>query len=215
MEYKMNVIGIVGYPASGKGEFSRIALEKSIPVVVMGDIIRSRTEAAGLPLTDENVGKTARALRAELGMDAVAILTAEEVKKIEEKISCQKNDNINDGDGDKINNRTVVIDGIRGDAEVKYFRSVFENFTLIFIKADFAIRLERMQGRNRSDDTTTPEALAARDEREESFGLARAVDLADITLVNESDRETFEDAIQKTIQEIVQGTAQQTIRSIQ
>ena len=178
----MNVIGIVGYPASGKGEFSRIAAENGIPVVVMGDIIRNRTRAAGLELTDENVGATARALRAELGMAAVAILTAEEVQKLDTK--------------------TAVIDGIRGDAEVAYFRSVFETFTLIFIKADFAIRLDRMQSRNRSDDTTTAESLAARDAREESFGLARAVAAADITLVNETDRESFEEAIRNAVRSL-------------
>ena len=178
----MNVIGIVGYPASGKGEFSRIAAENGIPVVVMGDIIRNRTRAAGLELTDENVGATARALRAELGMDAVAILTAEEVQKLDTK--------------------TAVIDGIRGDAEVAYFRSVFETFTLIFIKADFSIRLDHMQSRNRSDDTTTAESLAARDAREESFGLARAVAAADITLVNETDRESFEEAIRNAVRSL-------------
>ncbi|MDD4299556.1 MAG: dephospho-CoA kinase, partial [Methanomicrobium sp.] len=32
----MQVIGVVGLPASGKGEFSRIAKEMNIPVVVMG-----------------------------------------------------------------------------------------------------------------------------------------------------------------------------------
>ena len=178
----MNVIGIVGYPASGKGEFSRIAAENGIPVVVMGDIIRNRTRAAGLELTDENVGATARALRAKLGMDAVAILTAEEVKKLDAK--------------------TAVIDGIRGDAEISYFRSVFETFTVIFIKADFAIRLERMQGRGRTDDSTTADALSARDAREESFGLARAVSAADITLVNETDRESFEEAIRNTVRSL-------------
>lgn len=178
----MNVIGIVGYPASGKGEFSRIAADAGIPVVVMGDIIRNRTRAAGLELTDENVGATARALRAELGMDAVAILTAEEIKKLDVE--------------------TAVIDGIRGDAEISYFRSVFETFTLIFIKADFAIRLSRMQGRGRTDDSTTKEALAARDAREESFGLARAVAEADITLVNETDRDSFEEAIRNTVRSL-------------
>lgn len=178
----MNVIGIVGYPASGKGEFSRIAADAGIPVVVMGDIIRNRTRAAGLELTDENVGATARALRAELGMDAVAILTAEEIKKLDVE--------------------TAVIDGIRGDAEISYFRSVFETFTLIFIKADFAIRLSRMQGRGRTDDSTTKESLAARDAREESFGLARAVAEADITLVNETDRDSFEEAIRNTVRSL-------------
>ncbi len=168
----MKVIGVVGYPASGKGEFSRVAGEIGIPVVVMGDMIRRRVDAAGQPRTDAYIGEAARQLRAELGMDAVAILTAQDV--------------------DLLNADTVVIDGIRGDAEVRYFRSHFPDFTLVAVRASFATRLARMQSRGRSDDTVTAETLTARDVREDSFGLARAMELADLVIENESDRETYE-----------------------
>ncbi|HJJ48470.1 MAG TPA: AAA family ATPase [Methanocorpusculum sp.] len=171
----MKVIGIVGYPASGKGEVSAIAEKNGVPVVVMGDMIRRAVRKSGLELTDENIGKQARALRAELGMDAVAILTAREI--------------------DKIQAAAVIIDGIRGDAEVKYFKSVFCDFTLLHIDACFETRLSRMQTRGRSDDTKTPDTLRARDEREESFGLARAIDMADAKIVNESTRESFEEKV--------------------
>ena len=167
----MKVVGVVGYPASGKGEFSEIAGELGIPVVVMGDMIRRKVVEDGLALTDDNIGAAARNLRGELGMDAVAILTAEEIQKIDPKI--------------------VVIDGIRGDAEVTYFRSVFSDFSLLAITACFETRLLRMKNRGRSDDTTTAETLRSRDEREESFGLARAVSLADTQIDNESSREEF------------------------
>lgn len=168
----MKVIGIVGYPASGKGEVSAIAEKNGVPVVVMGDMIRRAVVKAGLELTDDNIGAMARALRAELGMDAVAILTAREI--------------------DNLSPETVIIDGIRGDAEVKYFKSVFSDFTLLHIDACFETRLSRMQTRGRSDDTKTPETLRARDEREESFGLARAIAMADVRIENESTRESFE-----------------------
>ncbi|WP_319379174.1 dephospho-CoA kinase [uncultured Methanocorpusculum sp.] len=167
----MKVVGVVGYPASGKGEFSVIAGQLGIPVVVMGDMIRRKVIENGLELTDENIGAAARKLRGELGMDAVAILTAEEIAKINPKI--------------------VVIDGIRGDAEVTYFKSVFSDFSLLAITACFETRLLRMKNRGRSDDTTTPETLRSRDEREESFGLSRAVSLADMRIENESSREEF------------------------
>jgi hypothetical protein len=52
-----------------------------------------------------------------------------------------------------------------------------------------------MQTRGRSDDTKTPETLRARDEREESFGLARAIALADARIENESTREAFEEKV--------------------
>lgn len=173
----MKIIGVVGYPASGKGEFSSIAAELGIPVVIMGDMIRQRVRLAGLSLTDENIGATARNLRAELGMDAVAILTAGEVRKQTAPV--------------------VVIDGIRGDAEVRYFTSVFPGFTLVAVTASFATRLSRMQSRGRSDDTITSESLAGRDERENSFGLAAAMALAETTIENESARETYEAAVRK------------------
>jgi Dephospho-CoA kinase len=171
----MKVIGIVGYPASGKGEVSAIAEKRGVPVVVMGDMIRRAVTKAGLALTDDNIGAMARALRAELGMDAVAILTAREVENTRSE--------------------TVIVDGIRGDAEVKYFKSVFSDFTLLHIDACFETRLARMQTRGRSDDTKTPETLRARDEREESFGLARAIALADARIENESTREAFEEKV--------------------
>ena len=173
----MKVIGVVGYPASGKGEFSQIAAGLGIPVVVMGDIIRRQVSAQGLALTDENIGATARKLREDFGMDAVAMLTAEEVGK-------QHTD-------------VVVIDGIRGDAEVRYFRSVFPTFVLVAVEASFPVRLSRMQVRGRSDDTTTAESLKGRDEREESFGLATAMTLAEVRLVNESTRDVYEAAGRK------------------
>ena len=177
----MKVIGVVGYPASGKGEFSQIAAGLGIPVVVMGDMIRRQVTAAGLALTDENIGAAARRLRKDIGMDAVAMLTAEEVGK-------QHAD-------------AVVIDGIRGDAEVRYFRSVFPEFVLVAVEASFAVRLSRMQSRGRSDDTTTAESLKARDEREESFGLAAAMALAEVRLVNESTRDVYEAAVRRVFSE--------------
>ncbi|MDV0441425.1 AAA family ATPase [Methanorbis furvi] len=177
----MKVIGVVGYPASGKGEFSQIAAELGIPVVVMGDMIRRRVAAAGLPLTDENIGFEARQLRADLGMDAVAILTAEEVAR-------------QSGD-------VVVIDGIRGDAEVRYFASVFAEFTLVAVIASFETRLFRMQSRGRSDDTTTVESLAARDARENSFGLTAAMGLAEVHIFNESTKDVYEALVRKFLAE--------------
>ncbi len=180
-ELQMKVIGVVGYPASGKGEFSQIAAGLGIPVVVMGDIIRRQVSAQGLALTDENIGATARKLREDFGMDAVAMLTAEEVGK-------QHTD-------------VVVIDGIRGDAEVRYFRSVFPTFVLVAVEASFPVRLSRMQVRGRSDDTTTAESLKGRDEREESFGLATAMTLAEVRLVNESTRDVYEAAVRKVLSE--------------
>lgn len=178
----MNIIGIVGYPASGKGEFSETAKKMGIPVVVMGDIIRKKTIELGLELTDENIGSTAQKLRKDYGMDAVAILTAEEVNKLHAD--------------------TVIIDGIRGDAEILHFKKTFKNFKVVYVEASFDIRLARMMNRGRSDDASVPSELAARDKREEGFGLKRATVLADIIVANETNRDTYIQNVEKILKEL-------------
>ena len=73
--FTMKVLGLVGLPASGKGECSRIAEELGIPVVVMGDLIRRYAEDEGLEATDLHLGTIARRLREMRGMAAIAELT--------------------------------------------------------------------------------------------------------------------------------------------
>lgn len=167
----MKVIGVVGLPASGKGEFSKIAAEAGIPVIVMGDMIRAAVKKAGLDPTDANFGATANKLRAEGGMDAIAALCVPEIKRQTAPL--------------------VLVDGIRGDAEVNLFRRNFSGFILISIDSSFEKRLDRIRARGRSDDFVMPESLRNRDEREMNWGLGNALALADINIKNESSLEEF------------------------
>jgi dephospho-CoA kinase len=167
----MNVIGVVGLPASGKGEFSKIAERLGIPVVVMGDVIRKAVKKAGLPPTDANLGAMANRLRAECGMDAIANLCVDAINEQAAPL--------------------VLVDGIRGDAEVKVFRQNFPGFRLIAIETSFAKRLERLCERKRSDDVGSAEGLKTRDERELGWGLGNALKLADITIKNDGTLEEF------------------------
>jgi dephospho-CoA kinase len=167
----MKVIGVVGLPASGKGEFSKIAEGLGIPVVVMGDVIRNAVKKAGLPPTDENLGAMANRLRAERGMDAIAYLCV-----------------------DAINERSaplVLVDGIRGDAEVRVFRKQFPTFHLVAIETSFPKRLERLRERKRSDDVGSAEGLLTRDKRELGWGLGQALKMADIRINNDGTLEEF------------------------
>ncbi len=167
----MKVIGIVGMPASGKGEVSRIARDLGIPVVVMGDAIRERVKEAGLLPTDANCGAIAGKLRADLGMDAIARIT---IPAIEARAA-----------------QVVLVDGIRGDYEVAAFKEHFPDFTLIGIVSSFETRYRRLANRGRSDDSLTAEELRVRDERELGWGLGRALALADCRVVNEGTLEEF------------------------
>jgi dephospho-CoA kinase len=167
----MKVIGVVGLPASGKGEFSKIAAGMGIPVIVMGDMIRRAVLEAGLEPDDTSFGATANRLRAEGGMDAIAKLCIPEIQKQAAPI--------------------VLVDGIRGDAEVALFRHHFPGFILISIDSSFEKRLARIAARARSDDFTTPDALRNRDERETRWGLLKALRGADLHIRNEGTLEEF------------------------
>ncbi|HWQ66764.1 MAG TPA: AAA family ATPase [Methanospirillum sp.] len=178
----MKVIGIVGMPGSGKGEFSAVAKELGIPVVVMGDVIRSEVEKAGLPPVDASMGIVARRLREELGMAAIAIVCIPVIEAQE---------------GD-----TILIDGIRGDAEVKEFSERFPEFTLIAIDSSLETRFSRLSARGRSDDLATLSELISRDERESSFGLVSAMNLATIRVENNGALEEYREKVQKNLSTI-------------
>ncbi|HMK16250.1 MAG TPA: AAA family ATPase [Methanomicrobiales archaeon] len=181
----MRVIGVVGYPASGKGEFSRIAAASGIPVVVMGDVIRREASKASLGTSDAALGEMAVRLRRERGMDAVALLTIGDVRALRAPL--------------------LLIDGLRGDAEVKVFRERFPGFLLVGIVSDFAHRLARSSARGRSDDLSREEDLRNRDRREEGFGLARALAEADQVLENNGSLGEFEAKARALVREIREG----------
>jgi dephospho-CoA kinase len=180
----MKVIGVVGLPASGKGEFSRIAGLSGIPIVVMGDVIREAVREAGLPETDRNLGETAEALRAKEGMDAIARRC---IPRIEGQSA-----------------PVVLVDGIRGDAEVDLFRVHFPRFFLIGVDAPFEVRRERLSRRGRSDDFSDPGELVERDRREIRWGLSRALAHADYTLENAGTLEEFEQEVRAVLREITE-----------
>jgi dephospho-CoA kinase len=142
-----------------------------IPVIVMGDVIRKAVQDSGRPLTDKNLGETAGRLRAEHGMDAIARLCVPEIRGLEAPL--------------------VIVDGIRGDSEVRVFRDSFPGFVLVRIDAPFGTRLSRIAGRGRSDDNLDEDALKARDEREQAWGLGKALLGADYRIDNDSSLESF------------------------
>jgi dephospho-CoA kinase len=92
----------------------------------------------------------------------------------------------------------VVIDGTRNIEEINYFKKQFgSDFKLIAIRAPLEVRFERMKKRRRSDDMSSIEDLKKRDEREKSWGLDKAMKIADMTIDNTRSLERFQDDIRK------------------
>jgi predicted RNA binding protein with dsRBD fold (UPF0201 family)/cytidylate kinase len=186
----MKVIAFVGMPGAGKTEASNVAAALGIPVVIMGNVLREEVRNRGLAPTDANIGGTANQLRQEEGMDAIA-------KRCIPKIEAHE------GKAD-----AVVVDGIRGIAEVETFKKAFDDhFTLVKIDAPFELRLERLTRRGRSDDLGSAEGLKQRDERELSWGMGEAIRAADKEVTNLDPIQKFRDEIRSIlIKESIQTT---------
>ncbi|MGE5457199.1 MAG: dephospho-CoA kinase [Methanococcaceae archaeon] len=168
----MKIIAFVGMPASGKSEAARIAAEMGIPVIIMGDVIRREVLRRGLEPNDSNTGMVATELRKCEGMDAVAIRCVSQIRETGSEL--------------------VVVDGVRGIAEVECFRREFgEGFVLISIYAPIEIRFSRVQKRGRSDDMNSIEGLRRRDERELGWGMGEAIEASNVEIENNFTLETF------------------------
>ena len=174
----MTVYATVGYPGSGKGEGAKVARTEGIPVVTMGDVIRSACRARGLPITEDALGIVATHLRSLDGDDAIAKRCLPMVKLAHEAY------------GD------ILIDGIRGFAEVERFRSELgDDFSLIAVDAPFETRLERIVDRGRDPTADTEADLRARDRREEGYGMAEAFEAADHVVDNSGTLDDYRGAL--------------------
>lgn len=171
----MRVIGTVGLPGSGKGEFANVARELGVPVVTMGDVIRAECRRRGLDPADHH-GEIATALREEDGPLAIA---ERSIPLIREELEASP---------------TVVVDGLRSAAELDRFRETFgEEFTLVAIEAPFEERVGRIDSRGR--DNTAQETLRDRDERELGFGMGEAIARADVRIDNDGTLEAFHERV--------------------
>lgn len=179
---KIQVLAFVGAPAAGKSEAASIAAEMGIPVVTMGEEIRAELRKRGLSMNDENAGRVATELRAKEGMDAIARRCLPRIKEIDKNV--------------------VLVDGIRGIAEVETFKKEFgDDFLLVDIEAPLDLRYERIKSRGRGDDLLNLEEFKKREERENSWGMGEAKKIASRIIKNESSLEEFRAEIKKFLQQ--------------
>ena len=180
----MRVVGIVGLPGSGKTEAASVARDLDVPVVTMGDVIRRACRDRGLAINEDNLGQVATALREDGGDAAIA---QQSIPTIESALE----------DAD-----VVLVDGIRGIAEVDTFNGAFgDAFTLVSIEVPFEERLERIRSRGRDPTAEARADLTARDERELGYGMGEAMDVANVTIHNTGSIEAFRAVIRDVLEE--------------
>jgi dephospho-CoA kinase len=169
----MTVIGTVGLPGSGKGEFANVAREAGVPVVTMGDVIREECRSRGLD-PEQHHGRIAKALREEEGDDAIAQRSLPHIRAGLE------------------DSEVVLVDGLRSGVELDVFEDVFEgDFRLVSVEAPFEVRADRLRSRGRDDSDLDDESLRERERRERSFGMGEAMDRADVTIDNTGGLEAY------------------------
>lgn len=174
-------MGISGMPGSGKSIVSDMAQEKGAIIISMGDIIREEAKKRG-----ESTKETAQNLRKEFGDYIVSELTIKKIKQLSETEE----------------NNLIMIEGIRSHHEVKMFKENFENFIILSIFANPAIRFERLLKRMREDDSQDYEGFQQRDYNELNFGIGNVISLSDKLIINESDIESFREKIDEFFKEI-------------
>ena len=159
------IVCITGMPGAGKSTIAASLKEKGFSVIAMGDVIREEAKQQKVEPTDANLGKLMLKLRSDLGPGAIAHLILKKINK-------------QHGGIDK-----VVIDGIRGIAEVEILKKA-GCVKLLAIHASTNKRFSHLKQRARSDDPYVIEEFMNRDKRELTVGISEAIALADETLSN-------------------------------
>ena len=167
-EQRRLIICLTGMPGAGKSTVASSLKEKGFSVIAMGDVIREEARRQNLDPTDANLGDLMLKLRTDLGPGAIAHLILKKIRNEE-------------GSGAGIAN--IVVDGIRGIAEVDILRTI-GCVRLLAIHASTKNRFTHLRKRARSDDPTAVEDFMTRDKRELVVGISEAIALADETLSN-------------------------------
>jgi len=180
----MKIIVFTGMPYSGKSEAVKIAKDRGIQVIRMGEMIWEETRNQGLELNDKNVGEIANSMREKYGKDIWARRTSDAIKA--------KN---------KLNQ--IVIDGIRNMEEIEFFKKEFgTDIVIIAIDASDELRKNRSLNRKRKDDTINIQNFQERDKRELQWGLGDVIATADIIISNEGSIQDFRNRIKEVFQKL-------------
>jgi len=177
----MRIIAFTGMPFSGKSEAVKIAKEKGIPIIRMGDMVWEEVRKRGLELCDKNVGFVANEMREIHGKHVWAEKTIEKIKSMDDK-------------------DFIVIDGVRNIEEIDLFKKELgKQFIVIAIRVSDETRYKRAMSRDRPDDSKDIGKVKERDHRELGWGLGDVIESADIMIPNEGNIDDFRKQVKKLL----------------
>jgi dephospho-CoA kinase len=162
----MKILGLCGQPASGKDTVAEFFVSKGFAHISLGDILRQEMGKAALPIDRAHMSLFAADAKKSRGMAYLAEAAANAVTG------------------------NTVISGIRGTAEVEFFRRRFgADFKLLVVDAPIETRYARARNRNRTgDDISFEEFRMIEDHERSAASGAQEVDkviaLADLAIDN-------------------------------
>ena len=180
----MKVLCVTGMPGCGKEEFVRVAQDLGFSVVRMGDTVREEAARCGLGASDAEIGGFAHSEREAHGYAVWAERTLP-----------------------RITQERVLIDGLRGTAELEVFRKrLGEALQVVAVHASPKVRFDRVRQRSRSDAPATWEEFQVRDVRELAWGLGNVIASADFLVVNEGDLGSFRARAREVLERVLGGS---------
>lgn len=159
-------------PGAGKEEFVKIAQKRGHTVVRMGDAVREEAKKRSLPQNDRAIGSLAHEEREKYGYGIWAVRTLAKINEADDK--------------------NVVIDGCRGDAEVTVFKQNFSDLDVVAVFSSPDTRYDRLRNRRRGDAPMTIEDFWERDQRELKWGIGNVFATADYLIVNDADLASYQ-----------------------
>ncbi len=184
------IICPVGLNGSGKGNVCTI-LEKRYGFINLStsDMYRKFTAERGLPLTRQNIGSTANALRAEHGKDFATQFLSQSMD---------------------LGLHSYVVDGCRQVEEINYLQDKFPDAVVVVrVYCDPKIRYDRMKARNRVGDPETFEEFLYADEIElgnvvapNSVNYKACFELAKFQIDNNGSFEDLEQSVEVFLEQL-------------
>jgi dephospho-CoA kinase len=169
----MKIIGLCGQPASGKDTVADFFVARGFAHISLGDTLREEMRKQGLPVDRARMSVFAAEAKSSRGMAYLAKLAAGKVSA------------------------NAIISGIRGTAEVEFFRRRFgPDFMLLVVDAPLETRYARARQRNRPGDNISFEEFRRIEDHERAaVSGAQEVDkviaLADLTIDNGGSKEAL------------------------
>lgn len=172
----MKLIVIAGMPGAGKEELLNVAVDRGIPFIRMGDLVREMYPKRGPEDSALNLGQFATAERERHGYNIWA-------KRALERMS-----------GD-----LYLVDGCRSMDEVEAYRGLTDDVNIVAIHTSPSIRYDRLVKRARDDAPKNIEEFKARDSREIGWGLAETIVLSDVLIINEGTLDDFRASVSELL----------------